>query len=70
MSMILVRRKDDQFQIYSSGDIYKRGKWLGKGEGGILDQPIQYTNSSEIKYRKIIEQENAPEWEYEIHHYE
>lgn len=70
MAWILTRKKADCFQIYSSEDIYGRGKWLGKDEGGLLDLPVVFKYQEWAVARMRSEYEKDPDWIYEVRFYD
>lgn len=70
MAWILTRKKADCFQIYSSENIYGRGKWLGKDEGGLLDLPVAFKYQEWAVARMRSEYEKDPDWIYEVRFYD
>lgn len=70
MAWVLSRRKADRFQIYSSEDIYGRGKWLDEGEGGLLDLPVLFKYREWAESRMRSEQRDFPDWDYKVDFYD
>lgn len=70
MAWILTRKKADRLQIYSSEDIYGRGKWLNQGEGGLLDLPVAFKYQEWAVSRMRSEYKKDPNWIYEVSFYD